>query len=134
MPVHTVAASSSPNMRRFGDEQMKPNASVPGIGQTWRADFGSDGRWGRFVVDLTFESQTKLSLVAAQGNGDGERFEASYTTVEAGPGLFVVRWKEDSVGTCVTQFQDWNEGRVLASVVTLKGEFVQLLGSFARRR
>lgn len=50
----------------------------------------------------------------------------------AGPGLFVVRWKEDSVGTGVTQLQDWNEGRVLASVVTKNGEFVQLVGSFAR--
>ncbi|HTA88625.1 MAG TPA: hypothetical protein VK745_03590 [Polyangiaceae bacterium] len=112
---------------------MKPNATVPGIGQTWRADFGSDGPWGRFVVDLTFESQTELSLVAARGDADGDRFDASYTTVEAGPGLFIVRWKEDSVGTCVTQFQDWNTGHVLASVVTKQGEFVQLLGSFVRR-
>ncbi|MEI9938818.1 MAG: hypothetical protein WDO69_16485 [Pseudomonadota bacterium] len=58
---------------------MKANASVPGIGQTWRVDFGSDGPWGRFFDDVTFESQTELSLVAARGDADGDRFDASYT-------------------------------------------------------
>jgi hypothetical protein len=31
----------------------------------------------------------------------------------------------------VTHFQDWNTRELLASVVAGKGEFVQLLGTFA---
>ena len=52
-----------------------------------------------------------------------------YTTVEVGPRLFIVRWKEPEQGTSVTHFQDWNTSAVLASVAAGNGQFVQLLGT-----
>jgi hypothetical protein len=76
---------------------------------------------------------------AIGGFGDGRQVQGDvgtvdYTTVEVGPGLFIVCWKEPEQGTSVTHFQDWNKLELLASVASGKGEFVQMLSTFAETR
>jgi hypothetical protein len=110
---------------------MNTDAVLPGVGRVWLADFGSDGPWGRFAVELDLISSTRLSIAVPYGRFRGHVGTVDYTTVEVGPGLFIVRWNEPEQGTCVTQFQDWNNFEVLASVVSGKGEFVQMLGTLA---
>jgi hypothetical protein len=110
---------------------MNADAVLPGVGRVWLADFGSDGPWGRFVVELDLISSTRLSLAVTQGELEGDVGTVDYTTVEVGPQLFIVRWNEPEQGTCVTHFQDWNKLELLASVVSGKGEFVQMLGTLA---
>jgi hypothetical protein len=113
---------------------MNADAVLPGVGRVWLADFGSDGPWGPFAIELDITSSTRLSLSVRRGKFTGDVLTVDYTTVEVGPHLFVVRWKESGPGTCVTHFQDWNKLELVASVVTGKGEFVQLLGTFAEVR
>jgi hypothetical protein len=31
---------------------MNPDAVLPGAGRVWLADFGSEGPWGRFAVEV----------------------------------------------------------------------------------
>lgn len=107
---------------------MNADAVLPGVGQVWLADFGSDGPWGRFAVEMYFISTTRLSLAVTEGGYSGDTFTVDYATVEVGPRLFIVRWHEPEQGTSVTHFQDWNKLELLASVASGKGEFVQLLG------
>jgi hypothetical protein len=111
---------------------MNADAVLPGVGGVWLADFGSDGPWGRFAVELELTSSTRLSLTVAGGDFTGDRLTVDYTTVEVGPGQYIVRWTEPERGTCVTHFQNWNKLEVLASVVTGHGEFVQMLGTLRR--
>ncbi len=110
---------------------MNAKAVLPGVGRVWLADFGSDGPRGRFAVELELTSATRLSLAVTQGNVKGDQLTVDYTTVEVGPMLFVVRWKEAERGTCVTHFQDWNKLEVLARVVSGRGKFAQMLGTLA---
>ena len=128
MSISTQARSDDVEVE---EHAMNPDAVLPGVGRVWLADFGSDGPWGRFAVELDLISATRLALAVTHGTSRGTGFEVDYTTVEVGPLLFIVRWYEPEQGTCVTHFQDWHRRELLASVVSGKGEFVQLLGTFA---
>ena len=135
--MHTTTTAATIGTRagagRRG-ESMKVDAVLPGVGRVWVADFGSDGPWGRFAVELNLFSATRLSLAVTDGTYQGDPFTVDYTTVEVGPRLFIVRWKEPEQGTSVTHFQDWNKLELLASVASGKGEFVQMLGTLEETR
>ena len=113
---------------------MNADAILPGVGRVWLADFGSEGPWGRFAVQLDLISSTQLAVSVTDGNYKGDVGTVDYTTVEVGPRLFIVRWKEPEQGTSVTHFQDWNKFELLASVASGKGEFVQMLGTLEETR
>jgi hypothetical protein len=113
---------------------MNVDAVLPGVGWVWLADFGTEGPWGRFAVQLDLISSTRLAVSVTDGKYRGDVGTVDYTTVEVGPGLFIVCWKEPEQGTSVTHFQDWNKLELLASVASGKGEFVQMLGTFAETR
>ena len=84
---------------------MNAEAVLPGLGRIWVADFGSDGPCGRFAVELDLISSTRLPIVVPHGRFKGHVGTVDYRTVEVGPGLFIVRWREPEQGTCVTHFQ-----------------------------
>jgi hypothetical protein len=113
---------------------MNADAILPGVGRVWLADFGSEGPWGRFAVQLDLISSTQLAVSVTHGKYKGDVGTVDYTTVEVGPRLFIVRWKEPEQGTSVTHFQDWNKLELLASVASGKGEFVQMLGTLEETR
>ncbi|HEX3597506.1 MAG TPA: hypothetical protein VHU80_20500 [Polyangiaceae bacterium] len=105
------------------------HAEVPGIGETWLADLGSDGPWGRFAVEMTFETRDRLRIRTTEGEQKGYTDSMPYTTSRVRPGLYVVRWKEPKTGTRVTQIEDWDEGTVVVSVAT-RNEFALMHGTF----
>jgi hypothetical protein len=51
---------------------MNADAILPGVGQLWLADFGSDGPWGPFAVELDLTSSTRLSLSVTMGKFTGD--------------------------------------------------------------
>ena len=130
--MHTTTTAATIGTRAGAGtrgKSMKVDAVLPGVGRVWVADFGSDGPWGRFAVQLDLISASRLSLAVTHGESWGDVMTVDYTAVEVGPRLFIVRWAEPEMGTCVTHFQDWNTSAVLASVAAGNGQFVQLLGT-----
>lgn len=102
---------------------------LPGIGQTWLVDFGSDTPFGRLAAELTFETETRLSFVVTEGPFKGATETVDYTTTKVRPGVYIVRWTE--TGGFVTHVQDWDNGTVAASNVS-GDQFVLMTGSFTQ--
>ena len=57
---------------------MKQNATVPAVGQTYRADFGA------FAAELTFDSATQLTFELVDGDGKGATDTMPITTTVDG--------------------------------------------------
>lgn len=110
---------------------MSTEKAFEGVGQTWRADFGSDGPWGLFVNDITFDSDTDLSFVVAEGGFAGSTDSMPYTHHEIRDGVHILQWHEPKSGAYVTQISDWTNGTVVASIVA-GDQFVRMLGTFTR--
>lgn len=43
------------------------NATLPSVGQTWLADLGPDTPLGHFTVEITFETETRVSFLVTGG-------------------------------------------------------------------
>ena len=46
---------------------MNADAVLPGVGRVWLADFGTEGPWGRFAVQLDLMSSTRLAVSVTHG-------------------------------------------------------------------
>jgi predicted SnoaL-like aldol condensation-catalyzing enzyme len=89
---------------------------------------------GALVVELHFESRTRLTFTILDGGGLAEvgyRETVDTTMVEIRPNVFFTSWKERS-GATVTHFEDF-EREVLHSNATLPdGRFVRMSGTLTR--
>ena len=112
---------------------MEHNATLPSVGQTWLADLGPNTPMGHFTVEITFETNTRLSFLVTGGAIKGRQETMDYTTTMVRDGLYVVRWTEPESGDHVTHIEDYTEGACMASSV-IGGEFIQLHGTWTRVR
>ena len=106
---------------------MKQNATVPAVGQTYRADFGA------FAAELSFDSATQLTFEIVDGDGTGSTDTMPINTVEVGPGVFLVAWKETKTDAYVTHVQDYNNGEVVTSIL-LDGNPILMTGTWTKVR
>ncbi len=106
---------------------MKQNATVPAVGQTYRADFGA------FAAELTFDSATRLTFELVDGDGAGATDTMSITTVEVAAGVFLVAWKETKTDAYVTHVQNYNDGEVVTSIL-LDGNPIVMTGTWTKVR
>ncbi|WP_043650997.1 MoaF-related domain-containing protein [Cellulosimicrobium cellulans] len=112
---------------------MDSNATLPSVGQTWLADLGPDTPLGHFTVEITFETETRVSFHVTGGAIKGRTETMDYTTTQVRDGLYVVRWTEPDSNDHVTHIEDYTNGACMASSV-IGGEFVQLHGTWTRVR
>ena len=110
---------------------METEATVPGIGQTWLADYGDHTPFGPFASEITFDTPATLSFEVVKGALTGTRGTQEYAAVKARDGLFVVQWKE-SAGPFVTHIEDWTEGTVIG--IILGDTFTPMTGTWTRVR
>lgn len=89
---------------------------------------------GALVVELLFESRTRLTFTILDGGGLAEvgyRETVDTTMVEIRPNVFFTSWKERS-GATVTHLEDF-EREILHSNATLPdGTFVRMSGTLTR--
>ena len=112
---------------------MNINATLPSVGQTWLSDFGPDTPLGHFSVEITFDTESRVTFTVITGAIAGRTEAMDYTTTQVRDGLYVVRWTEPDSGDHVTHIEDYTEGACLASSV-VGGQFVQLAGTWTRVR
>ena len=110
---------------------IETNATVPGIGETWLADYGDDTPFGPFASELTFDSSTRVSFKVVKGALTGTSGTQDYVAVKVREGLYVLQWKE-SDGPFVTHIEDWSEGNVIG--IILGDTFTQMGGTWTRVR
>ena len=110
---------------------MDSSATLPSVGQTWLADVGPDTPLGHFTVEITFDTDTRMSFVVTGGALEGRTESMDHTATKVRDDLYVVRWSEPEAGDHVTHIEDYTNGACMASSV-IGGEFVRLHGTWTR--
>ena len=112
---------------------MDKTAQLPGVGETWLADFGPDTPLGHFTVETTYHSPSRATFLVTGGAIKGRTETMDYTTTKVRDGLYVVRWTEPEAGAHVTRIEDYTNGTVMVSSV-FDGQFIQLHGTWSKAR
>ncbi|MET9914719.1 hypothetical protein ABZZ74_49995 [Streptomyces sp. NPDC006476] len=106
---------------------VETNAVLPSVGQTWRADYGDNTVFGRFVVELTFTSATQMTFHVTEGSIKG----SADTVTRVRPGLYMVRWHEPSWAPTSPNVEDYVHHTAASSSVA-GDQSMQMNGSLTK--
>lgn len=103
--------------------------TYPARGRAIEIDFGEDGPFGPFAVELSFsDSDDALTFLVTRGSLLDKTGTCDYQAVQISEGAWMVSWREAD-GLTVVQVHDFAQGKVWAASTTPDHELIPMNGT-----